>query len=166
MYPHNSQKSELQDLGAVLRGKAKTKSGSTELRAQPFQITHLKRATLSGYVSYGMLLNKTLALFNQPQLVYITHQKSFIFRECLNVFKLNYISTVYQCPSITCITEFFLVLMLTLRDLCIWIPNPGDIFLPHSFHRRWEPDFINFKVPPYRPGNPNDLKSNCEAGLI
>lgn len=56
------------------------------------------------------------------------------------------------------------VLMLTLQVFCIWIPNPGDIyFSPLSFPGRWGLDFTGFKFPPYRPGNPDDLQSNCEG---
>lgn len=43
------------------------------------------------------------------------------------------------------------------------MPNLGDIDLsPLSFQGWWGLDFIGFKFPPYRPGNPDDLQSTVK----
>lgn len=73
--------------------------------------------------------------------------------------------TVYQYLCITyIISKLQFVLRLTLRALYIWIPNLGDLFLLRFFLRCRELDFIGFI--PYKLENPDDLKSNWEAGFI
>lgn len=110
---------------------------------------------------YGWLLHTTLALISHNLSLLLTTWHAERTLKCMQV-KLYVYSL--SMPIYYMHYKLLFVLTLTLQVFCIWMPNPGDIyFSPLSFHGRWGLDFLGFKFPPYRPGNPDDLQSNCEG---